>query len=268
MNSKKLNVLLSVTDALRTKYKNMVGNYSKFFANKQGNFFGEKGTYEARDGALDDPTKKKYVKVVTTVDEKFDYFLEESKEFINALFSQERTNASGLVTANLIVEGKDWGKFTSLELLRLKSLLESSDLGNLEQMLSSIPVRSDAEIWQKTTAEEYQDRNIWQSPLQEGVSKTTEKEEYILIDPNIERLTELGASYSPKTSVKTKPVEVGDYTYQKFSGEWSQREKAAALKRRNDLLVAVIKALKECNDVVVEESALTAEKIFGYIFKG
>ncbi len=35
----KLNVLLAITDALRTKYKNMVGNYTKFFMKSQGSFF-------------------------------------------------------------------------------------------------------------------------------------------------------------------------------------------------------------------------------------
>ena len=41
-----------------------------------------------------------------------------------------------------------------------------------------------------------------------------------------------------------------------------------ALKRRGDLLTATIAALKECNDCEAVKSELTAERIFGFIFKG
>lgn len=263
----KLNVLLAKTDSLRAKFKNMIADHTQFYKNKQDAFKGVKATYKEREGCADDPSKRKYVKVVTTVDEKIDYFIKESADFVDALMSQEKTNASGVAKAHLIVDGSDWGEFTSLELLRLKSLLESSDLGNLESMLSNIPVRPDSEVWGKTTAEEYTGRNIWEKPLENGESRTSDKEEYILEDPNL-TTKQLPAGYQPKTSFRTKIRVVGDYTLQYFSGEWSHRERAGALKRRNDLLVAVGVALKECNDCTAVESNLTAEKIFGYIFKG
>lgn len=262
----KLNVLLAVTDTLRVKFKNMVADHTKFYSKSQGSFQGVKATYVPKEGMVDDPSKRKFTKVVTTVDEKIDYFTKEAKEFVDALFSQEKTNAVGSAKANLIVDGEDWGEFTSLELLRLKSLLESSDLGNLEGMISNIPVRSDAEIWAKSAAEDYQGRAIYEDPLVSGVSKTTVKEEYILEDPNIG--SGKTSSYTPKISQRTITQEVGDYTLQHFSGEWSHRERAEALKRRGTLLVAVTKALKECNECEVSQSALTADRIFGYIFKG
>ena len=194
------------------------------------------------------------------------YFYDESDKFINALFSQEKTNASGNASAELIVDGKSWGVFTSLELLRLKSLLENSDLGDLNNMIKNIPVRSDSQIWNKTSAEEYQDREIFETNITSGVSKSTVKEDYILKDPNVD--PGKTANYNPKVSVKTTVIDLGEYTHQGFSGEWSQRQRAFALKRRNDLLVAVIEALKECNKCEVEESKLTALKIFEYIFTG
>jgi len=261
----KLNVLLAITDALRVKFKNMVADHTKFYSKSQGSFKGAKATYVAREGCLDDMSKRGFTRVVTTVDEKISYFIKESREFIDALFSQEKTNASGLAIADLVVDGKSWGVFTSLELLRLKSLIESAELGSIESMLSSIPVRSDAEIWNKTTNVEYDGREIWESPLLSGVSKTSTKEEYILADPNLSKVT---GTYTPKTSLKTITQEVGDYTVQEFSGEWSHRERAGALKRRNDLLIAVTKALKESNECEVVKSDLTAERIFEYIFKG
>lgn len=260
----KLNVLLALTDQLRSVYKNMVDDFTKFFNKDQGAFLGEKNTYIPRDGMLDEPGKRSHKIVVTTVNEKLDWFIENSEKFIDALFAQERTNALGMAQAELIVGGNSWGTFTSLELLRLKSLLESTDLGNLNSMLSNIPVRSDAQIWEPCTAEEYSNRAIWQTPIITGIARTTEKVEYVLEDPNLR--AGVPANYSPKTSVKTIPVEVGDYTNQKFSGEWSHRLRAESLKRRSELLTAVIAALKTCNDVEAEKSDLTAKKIFGYIF--
>ena len=261
----KLNTLLAMTDALRVSFKNMVANYTKFFINSQGYFLGVKNTYEPKQGMIDDPTKKSFVKVITTVDEKIDYLIKESAETISGIFSVERTNATG-PSAELVVEGKSWGIFTSLELLRLKSLIEGKEFGSFEGLLSAIPVRSDAKIWDKTDAEEYVGRAVWESPLQTGVTRTSIKEEYILEDPNLTKMNSL--NYTPKIANRTIPMEIGDYTMQNFSGEWSQRERAYALKRRSDLLVAITQALKEANDCTVVESALTAEQIFGFIFRG
>jgi hypothetical protein len=260
----KLNVLLALTDTLRAKFKNMLADHTKFYAKAQGSFLGAKSTYIPKEDAVDEPSRRKIIKVVTTVDEKIDYFIKESSQFIDALFSQEKTNGMGLATAELVVNGESWGTYTSLELLRLKSLLENSDLGKLEEMLASIPVRSDAQIWDKTTNEDYVGRNIWETPLVSGVSRTTIKEEYILEDPNLKA----GVLYTPKVAQRNKPQDIGDYTLQEFSGEWSHRERAGALKRRSDLIVAVTRALKESNDCEAVESNLTANKIFEYIFKG
>jgi len=266
MSNFKLHVLLAMTDTLRVKFKNMVADHIKFYSKSQGAFLGVKNTYVAKDGMIDDPSKKKFVKVITTVDEKIDYFIQEASPFIAGVFSQEKTNASGLAKAELMVDGKSWGTFSSLELLRLKSLIEGKEFGNFEELLASIPVRSDAEVWEKCDKEEYKDRAVWQKPIQSGVTRTSTKEEYILEDPNISKIN--SSNYTPKVSSRTIPIEVGDYTMQDFSGEWSQRERAYALKRRGDLLVAVTAALKMANDCEVLESTLTSEQIFGYIFKG
>lgn len=260
----KLNVLLALTDTLRVKFKNMLADHTRFYSKSQGSFLGSKSTYVPKEDAVDEPSRRKTIKVVSTVDEKIDYFIKESEDFIDALFSQEKTNAIGLAVAELVVNGDSWGSFTSLELLRLKSLLENSDLGKMEEMLASIPVRSDAQRWDKTTAEDYVGRNVWETPLVTGTARTTVKEEYILEDPNLKA----GVAYTPKVAVRTKSQDVGDYSTQEFSGEWSHRERTGALKRRNDLIVAVTKALKESNDCESVESDLTANKIFGYIFKG
>jgi len=265
--SKKLNLYLALTDKLKIDYKNLLNDYNKFFSKSAGSFLGEKRTYTPKDGTMDEPSKRGLKRVVTTVDEKLEYFIETSNDFINKLFTQEKTNASNVAKANLIVDGNDWGEYTSLELLRLKSLLDSPELGKIYDVLINIPTRSDSEIWEKTQNDEYEDRNIYETSLLKGISKTTIKTEFILDDPNLGKLKDT-SSYTPVKSVKTDILELGDYTAQKFSGEWSHRERAASLERRSKLLTSVIDALKRANDTEIIESSLTGNKIFGYIFNG
>lgn len=265
MKQIKLNVLLALTDQLRTQYKNMVADYSKFFSKSQGAFLGLKKTYTPREGTVDDPNKRGFVPVATTVREKLDYFIETSSEFIDALFRQEATNAHGSAIADLVVDGKKWGTFTSLELLRLKTLVESQDLGKLEEMLSNIPVRSDSEVWE--APDETDDRQIWKTEMLKGVAKTTVKEPFIVKDPNLDG-KDIPVGYQPPVVSRDTIQELGDYTVQHFSGQWSQRDRALALKRRSTLLTAITKALKEANEVEALDSELTGERIFGYLFFG
>ena len=265
--SAKLNLILAITDKLRVDYKNLVVDYTKFFNKSTGSFLGEQRTYSPKEGTIDEPTKRGVKMVVTTVNEKLEYFVENSTDFINKLFSQERTNAMGLAKANLIVDGITWGEYTSLELLRLKSLLESTELGKLQEMLDNIPVRSDSEIWYKSNNEEYTGREIYETVLVAGVAKTTVKTEYILEDPNVSKLKD-NVNYIPQKSIRNDVMELGDYTMQRFTGEWSHRERAMTLARRSKLLTSVIDALKRANEVDTVESTLTANKIFGYLFYG
>lgn len=257
----KLNVLLGKTDYLSSSFSKMLKDYYDFFKNKQGAFLGEKRTYTPREGTVDEPSKRKNSLIQTTVEEKIQWLKENSAEYVDALFSVEKTNSNGTAKAELKVEGDSWGTFTSLELLRLKSFVENSDL---KAVIENIPVRSDAVIWEVNSSEQYQDRAVWQTPMITGVEKTTVKESYILEDPNISKQ---GGSkeYIPQIATKNTVMELGDYTHQNFSGEISQREKANILKKRSVLLTAIIEALKECNNVEVEQSELNSDKIFKYL---
>lgn len=259
---KKLNILLAKTDQLGPLYKAGLNDYGKFFKGGQGAFLGLKSTYEPREGMIDEPSKRKNILVQSTVDEKLNWFTESAGDYIQSLFSQEKTNASG-ITAELVIDGVSWGMYTSLELLRLKDIVSNNSLGT---MLATIPVKSDAEDWKPSKNEMYSERKgIFEMPLEEGVSKTTTKEQYILADPN---LTDKTLNYVPQVAQKDTTVEIGAYSIQKFSGEWSQRQRASALRRRATMLTSIIEALKTCNEAEVVDSTMTADKIFGYLFNG
>ena len=260
----KMNVLLAKTDHLASSFKKGISEYGKFFREKQGAFKGEKKTYTAKDGTIDLPNERKNENVVTTVDEKLDYLVDTSKDYINALFSQEKTNAQSGVSVPLVVDGIEFGNFSALELLRLKSLLES---GDIESMYSNIPVRPDNENWVPTTNDLYTGRQIFESELVTGTKKSTQKESYILPDPNIEKLGK-DAKYTPQIASKDTIIDLGNYTFQKFSGEYTHRQRAEILKRRTKILTATIEALKTINDTESISSDMTASKLFGYLHSG
>lgn len=259
----KLNVLLAKTDHLGASFRKMTEDYVKFFKSKQSEFRGEKKTYNPREGTIDVPSYRKNELVVTTVDEKLDWIEETSADYIDALFSQEATNASGLAKAELLVDGISFGKLSSLELLRLKTIIET---GTFDEMYKTIPVRNDDELWKESTDEMYEDRSIYESELQRGENKSTTKDQYILPDPNIQFVKD--GTYTPQVASKDTIIVLGDYTYQKFTGEWSHRQRADLLKRKTKLLTAIIEALKRSNEVEAISSEITAKKLFGYLHRG
>jgi hypothetical protein len=259
----KMNTLLAKTDHLGSSFKKMVEEYMKYFKNKQGDFRGEKKTYVAKDGTIDIPSERRNDRIVATVGEKFEWFEKSATDYIDALFAQEATNASGSAKAKLVVDGTEFGEFSSLELLRLKSLLES---GHLEEMYKNIPTRSDSEEWKKTGEEMYEGRDIFESPKNSGTKKSTTKESYILPDPNIEKAGI--KNYTPQIASRDTIIELGEYTHQRFSGEFSHRERAEILKRRTQLLTAVIEALKVANEAEAVSSDMNASKLFGFLHNG
>jgi hypothetical protein len=260
----KMNVLLAKTDHLASSFKNTIVDYVKFFKANQGAFIGDRKTYTPKEGTIDIPNERKNTMVVTTVTEKLNYLVENSKDYIDALFAMEATNASGRARAELVIDGESLGNYSALELLRLKSILEN---GSTEEMYKQIPVRNDNEIWRSSTHEFYEGRDIYETELQTGVRKSTLKEDYILPDPNIAHLAD-SSRYQPQVATRDTTIELGDYTFQRFSGEMSHTQRAKILQRRTRLLNAVITALKEANDVESISSQMTSDKLFSYLHEG
>jgi hypothetical protein len=256
----KLGQVLALTQDGLSRFKNLLDDYTKFMRNSQGAFLGHKHTYTPSADTIDVPEKRSYVNVVTTVSEKLKYFEDTTKPFIDNLFTKEKTNSSNVAFAELVVEGVNFGKLSSLELLALKGFLESA---TLKAMYESIPVRSDAETWLKSQAEAYRDREVFEKEIAEFPNKTTIKESYILVDPNVEK--NKGLSYTPVKDTKDTQVVLGIETKQQFSGQWSQTQRAELLRRLSTMKDAVVAALHVANNVEIIPSELTADKIFGYL---
>lgn len=260
----KMNTLLAKVEHGAASFNRMVGDYFAFFKNKQGMFEGIKKTFKPREGYQEDARYMGTTKVATTVDEKLQWFEENAVPYLKNLFSIESTNSKGAKKVELKVGNVSFGFLTALDLMRLKTVLTKKEW---EEMYNNIPVRSDAEVWEPCTDGEYAGREIFQTPMQTGVTRTTESEEVILKDPNLDP-AKLPANYNAKTTIKKRTVETGDYTLQKFTGAWTQRQRAELLRRRSQLLAAVIEALKEVNDVESEDPNLDVEGMINFLHYG
>lgn len=257
----KLNTLLAKVESSTSVFRKLISEYKKFFENKESEFKGTRKTYSPREGTKDEPSMRQLDLVVTTVSEKLGYLERNGVDHINNVMNVEATNASGAAKAQLVIDNFDFGKLSSLELMKLKSILEKE---GLEGMYASLPVRSDSIIWEPTTDEMYIGRNIYETKKQEGINKSLEKEEIILEDPNLKNMTDT-SRYSPVKGMKNKVLDLGDYTVQHFSGQTTHRFRASILERRSKLLVAINAALKEANDTEVIESEFKAQELFNYL---
>jgi len=259
----KLNVLLALREKLANRYANMVGDYTAFFKNKQGAFRGVLRTHSPLEGYAVDPTKVSNERVVTTVNEKMDWWLKEALEYINTALSIEASNGEGATTVPLVFEGKTYGPYPATVLLRLRGIIESDKLA---QMLAQIPVREETIIWKPSTDEDYQKRgNIFENERQEGETKTTETHEEILKDPNLDPKA-LPSNYRAQVTQIKKTVKTGDYTVQFFTGEWTHQQRANLLKRRSELLDAINVALQTVNDRDAVECNVT--ELFKHLIYG
>lgn len=253
---KKQAVLLGLREKLEKTFGGMLDDYLSKFKNKQGIFQGWNKTYEALEGYADDPTKRSFQKVSGTVQEQLDWFKEHTEDYFTVVLSIEKTNSMG-IKADLVVEGKKWGSYSVLELLRLKSIMD----GKLKAILQELPIRDEKVIWNKTTKDYYGDRDIWETPVVDGYSKTTLKRTEIVQDPHIKDAP--GRAPVP-VQIETQ-VNIGLFTEQKYSGEITVLERAKILARYDKIYVGIIEALENANNTEAVESDL-GKKFVDYVF--
>lgn len=259
----KLNQLLAKAEHTAKQFKALLDEYIVTFKNKQTIFQGLKQEYIAGPDQEDMPTMRGHKMVQSTVTEYLQWFEETTADFINDRFAIEATNAKGIL-ADLVVEGKAFGFYSSVELMRLNDFLNT---GELLKMYQTLPVRSDTSSWKLSEDPEYKNKGIWETEMREALNKTTIKSSRILLDPNLSNLKG-NQSYSPMVVPDDKSVVLGTASKQEFSGELSHRERAEILRRLTILKAAVKDALVRANEAPVVASELTSKKLFGYLHRG
>jgi hypothetical protein len=255
---KRLAVYLGLREKTEKDFTNMLNDMTGKFKNKQGLFMGFRNTFVAEEGHPDMPEHRKFQAVSSTVKEQLDWFKEHTRDYLNTVFSIEKTNASG-VTAELVVNEKSWGTYTTLELLRLKGILDSK----LKLMVHDLPIRPETVIWSKTNDPVYVGRDVYETPIDRGKTKTTLKRIVIVEDP---QLKDSPHPRNPVTQQIDTPVNTGDYTKQDFSGAITNKERAEFEVAYNDIYKGVIAALEAANAVEIKESDL-GDKVLDYLFK-
>ena len=260
----KINSKLAARDHSIAQQKSMVEDYTQFFTKKQGAFKGIKKTFAPKDGFLPDPNYQADTKVITTVQEKMGWFNKQTALYLKNLMDVEATNSNGAATIELVVEGVSFGHLTANELMRLKGVLVDS---KLDKMYQNIPVREDNKVWEPTTDGEYEGREVFQDAMISGQTRTTEKEEVILKDPNVDP-QHLPSNYRAQTTVKNHMVITGDYTVQNFTGEWTHQKRAELLRRKSALLEAVNLALTELNGIEAISTNLDVDLFLDYLTYG
>lgn len=254
--TKKQSVLLGLREKLEKTFSAMLDDFLSKFKNKQGIFQGWNKTYDALEGFADDPGKRSFQKVSGTVSEQLDWFKQYAQDYFNTVLSIEKTNSTG-VKAELVVAGKSWGEYSVLELLRLKSILD----GKLRAIINELPIRDEKVIWKKTDKDYYGNRDVWETPVVTGFSKTTLKRTEIINDPHIKD----SPNRPPVPVLIETQVNIGEYTEQKYSGEITMLERAEILARYDQLYNAIIEALENANNIETQESDL-GKKFIEYIF--
>lgn len=235
----------------------MLKDFISKFKNKQGIFQGFNNTYTAFDGFADDPTKRSFQKVSSTVKEQLDWFKKHTSEYFENVLSIEKTNSTG-IKAKLVVDGEEWGEYSVLELLRLKSIMD----GEMKVMLNELPVRDEKVHWIPTTNKDlYEGREIFETESVSNNAKTTLKRTIIVNDPHIKD----NPNRPPVSQPIDEQVDIGTYTQQKFSGEISMLERAKLLVKYNKVYTAVIEALEEANSTQSVRSDL-GDKFLNYMF--
>lgn len=259
-----IGALLAVTDQETGPMKAMIDNYSKYFSNNQGDFRGLKKTYEPKEGTIDEPKNRAYKEVVTTVDEKLTYFIDQVAMPLHRKLSLEATNASGTARAELVVGDKAYGVYSTMELLGMKTFFSNP---KLQDMIKNIPVRPDDRTFSKSP--DYGDRAVVMTPTSTYTNTTTEKTSRIMADPNVAAAIAAGKTinYSPQVETINTPVVLGEGQMTEYSGEWSHTQRAHCLNRLAEINKAIVAALAVANqtEIVATEAPISAilQELFG-----
>lgn len=259
MSEKKLSTALGLREKEEKDFQNMVGDMTEKFKNKQGLFQGFRYDFHALGDNPDQPELRKSQVVSSTVKEQLDWFKEYSKDYLDTVLSIEKTNALG-VKAPLIVSGENWGEYTTLELLRLKGILD----GKMRLMIQIIPIRPDGVRWTNTTDPIYDGREVVEDEVFKGRTKTTIKRKVIVDDPIQKEMPNVARQVM--TQDIDTPTETGEFTKQHFHGGWTNRQRAQLEVAYNALYKGIIQALETANSISLESSNL-GEKVLNYLFK-
>lgn len=257
----KLGALLASTQMSREQLSNAIDNYSKYFSKSQSDFRGERKTYQTIGDNPMPAGAAGFTNIVTTAEEKWEYFSKLMAEHGEKILSVESTNALSGKKVPIVIDGEDFGELTSPEILRWMGMLSHK----LIEMTQTVPVRADNEGWYLSKDEAFKGRKVYELAMMNHTVTTQFKEDYHPVNPNVEHLKP-GVQYNPTPSQRITQVKVGESTFQRFSGESSHHERVEMKNKILRSLEVFAIALEEANNVEVIPTGLKVQKFCNFIF--
>lgn len=240
----KLHQLLAVErDVKRTAIK-MSEETIALFKNKAEHLKGVLRTYKKAfdDGPDFQPERKA---MVTTVDDKLNYFIKRWKPYLDLVLQKEETNSSGNAIQELFVDNQSFGVYNATSLLALEK-----HVGVIIKVIQNIPTLDPTHEWGEA------ENGTFVSKYPEETQKTQK-----LTKPIV--LYEATKEHPAQVEMTSYDVIAGIWTTTRTSGMISPKRKADMLERAEKLLRAVQSARSKANgcDVINVDSS----KFFDFV---
>lgn len=187
--------------------------------------------------------------IVTTVDEKLRYVLPFLSDAIDIQLSREASNASGKLVAPLTVEGREFGTFSSQELLQLEK-----NVRELRNMADLLPTLDMAKAWVTNDNEHTGTFSCPDTKTYRYVERMTP----VVLYPHTDK-------HPAQVEKVMDRVQVGEYSTRLLSGRITPERKAHIIARLDAVLVAIGVARAQANGNVATNISF-GDELLNFVF--
>lgn len=181
-------------------------------------------------------------------------FINKTVSIYENLLSIDKTNSSSR-TIELVVDDKSFGKFTVLELMRLKSELTRNEF---VKVIDNMPIEPNRN-WSVV------DNGIKYSTTSTYKDKTTVRKPIIVKDPNVNP-DNLPAHYTGNVQYIDEEVIIGSYTQVYMTSAFDAQYVQKVSENYKKLIIAITNAITELNNTETIKTEGDVDKVFGFIF--
>jgi len=246
--------LLAVVHTLELTADNFIKEGINTFGNKQSHFDGMKKIYTPYTETSDDGNNKlpvenipdEITEIVTSVEDKLKFIINNAIEGIDTSISKEASNASNEIKAELNVDGESFGTFSTIELLNLETWL-----GRIRKLYNNIPTLDP--------------KREWAFNKDTGFYKTKAVPSFrTLSRPRALTMAKATDKHAEQVKLIDLTTEVGQWLTTYSSGRVYPKTKSDLLSRIDKLITAVKVAKAAANSGPIYEVKI-AKRIFDFI---
>lgn len=244
----KLHEILALEQDRKNKANQSIGESKKTFSKNFMAFDGMIKKYiSTEEDAEQIPDESK--EMVSTVKRTLNETLEPVIVAMDATLSKEETNASGVAQAELVVDGKNFGKFSATTLLALEA-----HLVKVLDLYKAIPILDTSRKWY------FDEQNDFYRTNEEVKFRTIKR-------PKVIVKYEATEKHPAQTELLNIDFQVGKYETTYFSGRITPIQKNRLVNKLEKLIESVKIARAKANNVEVKNIHI-GKDIFDFIHKG